>query len=435
MGKNQLLNAQNQSLKAEKLFRARQFKKAGKLFHRSGQIFLELRKFEAAKDCFINSSDSFLESEKFDTALKLYRLAAEASLRNENYLEANNLYRKALDYIPNLKRSNEQNIHYLRFSITSYLCLFIMGQQEEALDFLKRIQKKVDTQFFLENPFIKLATNLTIALRDKNDNSLERIKENISNYNFNDIEIELLKKAVMIAKCQIAPLTSFELDKEQYTTNDKINLKLILRTKPLNKIFNDEFYNYEVNNLAINKVSIHLSDNLTVSNKPSFPLKIELNNDFIIDYIIKPHFQLDKPYIGPMDLFFELNNNLLFVYSTEIIEPNILSPPASLNVSIKNLRPPLIGQTFPLEILVENKSLGEALDVNIDVEFPDELKIMRGTTSKQIYSLRSNEDIKWEINLKPTEAGDYTIKFIIKFTDPDQNKVEENREFPFSVKL
>ncbi|MFX1588640.1 MAG: hypothetical protein ACFFC1_10830, partial [Promethearchaeota archaeon] len=146
-------------------------------------------------------------------------------------------------------------------------------------------------------------------------------------------------------------------------------------------------------------------------------------------------FQLDKPYIGPMDLFFELNNNLLFVYSTEIIEPIILSPPASLNVSIKNLRPPLIGQTFPLEILVENKSLGEALDVNIDVDFPDELKIMRGTTSKQIYSLRSNEDIKWEINLKPTEAGDYTIKFIIKFTDPDQNKVEDNREFPFSVKL
>jgi len=435
MGKNLLLNAQNQSLKAEKLFKARQFKKAGKLFHSSGQLFLELRKFEAARDCFINSSDSFLESEKFDTALKLYRLAAEASLYNENYLEANDLYRKALDYIPNLKSSNDQNIQYLTFSVISYLCLFIMGQQEEALDFLKRIQKKVDNQFFKESPLIKIATNLTIALRDKNDNSLERIKDNISNYKFNEIEIELLKKALMIAKCQIAPLTSFELDKGQYTTNDKINLKLILRTKPLNTIFNDEFYNYEVKNLEINKVSIHLSDNLTVSNKPNFPLKLELTNDFTIDYVIKPHFQLDKPYIGPMDLIFELNNKLIFLYKTEIIEPNIASPPASLNVSIKNLRPPLIGQTFPLEILVENKSLGEALDINIDVEFPDELKIMRGTTNKQIYSLRSNEDLRWEINLRPTEAGDYIIKLNIKFTDPDQNKIEENKEFPFSVKL
>lgn len=435
MGKDLLLNAQNQSLKAEKLFKARQFKKAGKLFHNSGQTFLELRKFEAARDCFINSSGSFLESEKYDTALKLYRLAAEASLYNEDYLEANDLYRKALDYIPYLKNSNDQNIQYLSFSILSYLCLFIVGQQEQALDFLKRIQKKVDNQFFIESPLIKIATNFTIALRDKNSSSLERIKDNISSYKFNDIEVEILKKALMIAKCQITPLTSFELDKKQYTTNDKINLKLNLKINPLKTIFEDLFYNYRVKNLEINKVSIRLSDNLTVSNKPNFPLKIELNNDFEINYLIKPHFQLDKPYIGPMDLIFELNNNLLFTYTTDLVEPNIVSPPASLSVSIKNLRPPLIGQTFPLEILVENKSAGEALDVNIDVEFPEELKIMRGTTNKQIYSLRSNEDLKWEINLKPIEAGDYIIKFNIKFLDPNQNQIEENKEFPFSIKL
>ena len=104
-------------------------------------------------------------------------------------------------------------------------------------------------------------------------------------------------------------------------------------------------------------------------------------------------------------------------------------------VSIKNLRPPLIDQTFPLEILIENKSEGEALDVNIDVEFPEKLKIMRGTTKKQIYSLRSNEDLNWEINIKPLEVGDYIIKINIKFTDPNQNKVEEIRDFPFSIKL
>ena len=69
------------------------------------------------------------------------------------------------------------------------------------------------------------------------------------------------------------------------------------------------------------------------------------------------------------------------------------------------------------------------------VEFPEQLKVMRGTTNKQIYSLRSNEDIKWEINLKPLEAGDYVIKIFIKFMDPDQNKIEEIKEFPFSIKL
>jgi hypothetical protein len=88
-----------------------------------------------------------------------------------------------------------------------------------------------------------------------------------------------------------------------------------------------------------------------------------------------------------------------------------------------------------LEILIENKSEGEALDVNIDIEFPETLKIMRGTTKKQIYSLRTNEDLKWEINLKPLEAGDYIIKIYIQFMDPNQNKIEETKDFPFSIKL
>jgi hypothetical protein len=85
--------------------------------------------------------------------------------------------------------------------------------------------------------------------------------------------------------------------------------------------------------------------------------------------------------------------------------------------------------------LIENKSKGEALDVKIDVEFPETLKIMRGTTKKQIYSLRTNEDLTWEINLKPLEAGDYIIKMNIRFMDPDQNLIEETKEFPFSIKL
>ena len=60
---------------------------------------------------------------------------------------------------------------------------------------------------------------------------------------------------------------------------------------------------------------------------------------------------------------------------------------------------------------------------------------MRGTLTKQIYSLRSNENIRWEINLKPTEAGEYVIIIRSKFNDPDQNDIEDIKEFPFPIKL
>ena len=60
---------------------------------------------------------------------------------------------------------------------------------------------------------------------------------------------------------------------------------------------------------------------------------------------------------------------------------------------------------------------------------------MRGTTEKQIYSLRKNEELTWELKIKPIEAGDYIIKVIAKFKDPDQNDIEDTKEFPFSIKL
>ncbi|MBY8987751.1 MAG: hypothetical protein KGD61_04805, partial [Candidatus Lokiarchaeota archaeon] len=176
-------------------------------------------------------------------------------------------------------------------------------------------------------------------------------------------------------------------------------------------------------------------DNLTTSKKPSVPYAIDIGKESPLKFTIKSHFQVDNPIIGPLLITCELNKNMIFIYETQSIIPKLTSPPAALLVSIRNLRPPLIDQTFPLEILIENKSKGEALDVNIDVEFPEKLKIMRGTTKKQIFSLRTNEDLKWEINLKPLEAGDYTIKINMKFMDPDQNKIEETKEFPFSIKL
>ena len=36
-----------------------------------------------------------------------------------------------------------------------------------------------------------------------------------------------------------------------------------------------------------------------------------------------------------------------------------------------------------MEILIENKSEGEALALNLEVDYPEKLKVMRGTLKKQ----------------------------------------------------
>jgi len=435
MGKDQRLAIEKQVLKAERLFKARQFKKAGKNYYLVGNLFLKLNEYQEAKDCYINGVKSFSEIEKFDTVIELLRQSGEACLYADKFIEANQVYKEALSNIPKLKSEGGRNSNYVMFSVLSYLCSFLKGNPDEGLDFLKRIKKKVDKEFFKENPLIKLVSEITISLRDNQIKYVEKIKKNIGSYKFREAEIKLLKSVLLLINLKLLVKSTFNLDKETYTTNESINLTLNFDTSSLPEILKDSYYQFELRDFEITKISISLSDNLTTSKKPSVPFVVDVGKESRIEFVFKPHFQVDNPLIGPMLFTCELNKNLIFVYETQSLIPKLTSPPAALLASIKNLRPPLIDKTFPLEILIENKSKGEALDVKIDVEFPEKLKIMRGTTKKQIYSLRTNEDLTWEINLKPLEAGDYIIKMNIRFMDPDQNLIEETNEFPFSIKL
>ncbi len=435
MGKDPRTDAQNQLAKAENFFKARLFKKSGKAFYQAGNSFMKLEEYESAKNCYLYGAQTQIELEKYGDAVTFNRLAGDCCLYAKNYGEAKKIYRDSLNIISKEKNSSGKELHYILFPVLSYLCSSIESKREEGLDFIKKYQKKVDSDFFKNTPLIQLVTDLTIALRNNNKTLLDKIRENADNYKLTLIENNLLKKTLLLANSLLNLTSSFLLDKNSYTTNDIINIKLSVKTKVLSQISNDKFFEHQLQSIKITEIHFKLSDNLSVNKKPQQPIDIPIGSDIELDFVLKPHFQMDDPYIGPFSLTFELDNILTFVYNTDVIIPTLISPPPSLDLSLKNLRPPLIGQSFPLEVLIENKSDGEALDVNIDIEFPEELKVMRGTINKQIYSLRKNEEMKWELSIKPLEAGDFTISFYIKFNDPDQNLIELTKEFPYSIKM
>jgi len=121
---------------------------------------------------------------------------------------------------------------------------------------------------------------------------------------------------------------------------------------------------------------------------------------------------------------------------TKTQQLKISSPPTQIGVFFKNLKPPIINQTFPLEITISNKSSGEAIEIEIELEFPKELKVMRGTTKKQIYSIRPHEDIKWEIQVKPLEPGEFDINTTVKYRDSDNNVMgPKSKAYPMEIKL
>lgn len=423
---------EKQFMKAEKLFKAMQYKRAAKLYDKVGDFYLNQNNFELARNCYFDAAKCCMNEDKYLIGIDFLRKAGNASLFNNEIVDANQFFKETMNYIPNLRSASDRNQNFILFSCLSYLCHFIKGEQEEGLKIVKKIKKSVDDTYFRENPLIHLITNLTMIIKEKDKKYIDRIQKDFNNYKFRDAEAFLAKKALTIAKMYVYLLIKLSLKKDVFTTNETINLSLVVDTEPLLNIKRD----IEIKDLIISKIGITLSDNLTSQKNPELPISIQIGQTREINLLIKPHFQMEKPFIGPVMLTSDLDGDLFFSYEiSQILKPKLISPPPTLEVSMKNLRPPLIDQTFPLEILIENKSEGEALNLDIELEFPEQIKVMRGTLKKQIYSLRSNENIKWEVNLKPIEAGNYKIKIFSKFNDPDQNLIEETKEFPLDIKM
>ena len=422
--------------KAEKLYKAMQYKRAAKIFDFVGDSYLTLGDFEFARDCYFDAAKCSMEEKKYVIGLDFLRKAGNASLIRNEFMEANQFFREAVKYVPNLRKNSDRNQNFILFSCLSFLCLFVRGEKEEGLKLVKKVKNFVDDKYFKENPLIRLITNLIIVTKEKNEKYVERIKNDFKNLRIREAEVLLVKQALVIANTYTSIKINLKLDKEVYATNEIIDLSLNIDLKPVIEILKQDFYNYEIKELKINKIGITLSDNLITQRRPEVPIYIESNQRKQTNILIKPHFQMENSFIGPISFDFELNGNLFFTYEIpQLLKPSLISPTPSLDISIKNLRPPLIDQSFPLEVLIENRSEGEALNLNIEIEFPEQIKIMRGTLTKQIYSLRSNENIKWELSLKPTEAGDYVIRINSKFNDPDQKLIEATKEFPFPIKL
>ncbi|KKK42615.1 hypothetical protein LCGC14_1319370, partial [marine sediment metagenome] len=291
---------EKQLMKAEKLYKAMQYKRAAKLYNSLGSKFLDLNNFELAKDCFFNAAIGLINEEKYLRALDSLRNAGNASLVKNNYLEAQKFFTDALEYVHSVRNITERNFYYVFFSCLSYLCSFVKGKGEEGINLIKKIKSYVDDEYFKENPLIRLIKDITIAIKDKNNKYLEKIEKEFDQIKFFEGELNLAKRVLVIVKTHVSLITKLSIDKDVYTTNDLITLMIEIDSKPLLDNLMHPFYNYYLKELKISKIRLILSDNLTSHKRPELPVIIKPGQNHQLEFLIKPHFQMEKTFIGPI---------------------------------------------------------------------------------------------------------------------------------------
>ena len=183
--------------------------------------------------------------------------------------------------------------------------------------------------------------------------------------------------------------------------------------------------------MVITDIEIGVSDHISTKEKMILPYKLPIPPYGKVQVPLK--FRTNFPgdaTIGPISIGLEIDGKFRFVVKSERQDLKITSPRAMIGVNLKPLKTPVINQSFPVEVAVSNNSDGNALEVEVEFQFPEQMSLMRGTFKKQIYSLSPNEQFKWEITLKALDTGEIPVKVIVAFKDGDGNP-----KGPFTAEL
>ncbi|MHA1562231.1 MAG: hypothetical protein ACTSPA_08915, partial [Promethearchaeota archaeon] len=305
-----------------------------------------------------------------------------------------------------------------------FMCHFIVGEQEEAINSIKRFGSLFESDIFGEHILMKLVHNLSNAVLNKNEQYIKKIIKNIQPEKYSIAENRLIHQAAFLVT--FATLrTGFllNLDADEFERDSIIELPSQLDTSGIEEIEKHNKFPSKIESLSITNIEFNISENITLKEKPSMPTEIEFNKkgDHVLPLKFRTNFP-GKAYIGPIKLTLEINKKFRYYAVSDTKQLKITSPAAILGINLIPQKTPVINQSFPLQVVVSNNSDGDAMEIDILFEFPEEnIRMMRGTMDKKIYTLSPNEDIKWQILIKASDVGELPIKTTVSFKDGDGN--------------
>ncbi|MHA1475582.1 MAG: hypothetical protein ACTSQ5_10385 [Promethearchaeota archaeon] len=427
MGKEDKIRKKGEVLiaKAERFMDNHDFKRSADNFQKAGNLFFELEEWKISEQCYRFTSKNFSRlggDRNYHRASIVQRKAANCCLLLNDFSKARDYFDITAKSLlkSDMKTKEEIATENVCFG---FMCHFIVGEQEEAINSIKRFGSLFESDIFGEHILMKLVHNLSNAVLNKNEQYIKKIIKNIQPEKYSIAENRLIHQAFLVTFATLRTGFLLNLDADEFERDSIIELPSQLDTSGIEEIEKHNKFPSKIESLSITNIEFNISENITLKEKPSMPTEIEFNKkgDHVLPLKFRTNFP-GKAYIGPIKLTLEINKKFRYYAVSDTKQLKITSPAAILGINLIPQKTPVINQSFPLQVVVSNNSDGDAMEIDILFEFPEEnIRMMRGTMDKKIYTLSPNEDIKWQILIKASDVGELPIKTTVSFKDGDGN--------------
>lgn len=422
--------------KAEILLDNEEYKKSASQFKKAGEFYDELHEWKVAEQCFFYASKNFTRLGKYYQASLMGRNAANDALRMYNYQKARDYFDVAAKSVLKVEQARfdefiAENIGF------AFLCYFVQGRYQDGITYIKRFKAKINPDLFSTSLMLQVVQHITNAIVNSDESHIDVLLDTFTLFKFTDMENLLIQEALVVALSSLMVKLELNIPQNEYERDDLIEIIPTLDTTRLQEFSQYKVLPHDFSALEISDLHIKIGDNLSIKERPDIPVKLDYSNFGKEELNFKFRSNIPgKSYIGPIHLTINVDNKFTFSLESKRQDILITSPDAVLGVTLTPQKTPVINQSFPVEVLISNNSDGAAMEIEVDFEFPEDLKMMRGTLTKNIYSLNPNEDMHWQIMLKAFDVGEIPIKTIVTFKDGDGNeKGPYEAEIPITINL
>ncbi len=422
--------------KAEILLDKSAHKKSASHFKKAGELFDELQEWKIAEQCYFYSSKNYTRIGKYYQAALMQRNAANNTLRDNNYQKARDYFDVGAKSVLKAKVSRldefvAENIGF------AFLCYFVQGRYQDGISYVKRFKTRIDPDLFNSNLMLIIAQHVTNAVVNEEELFIDKLLDQYSLFKFTEMENLIIKDALIVALASLMVRVEMNFTETEFQRETIIEVTPEIDTGRLTEFKSYDILPHKFSELKITDLRIKMGDNLSIKDRPEIPMSLNVSKFGKEPLPFK--FRSNIPgqsFIGPLQLSVTVDGKFNFALESEKVDILITSPDAVIGVTLTPHRTPVINQSFPVEVLISNKSDGNAMEILVEFEFPEDLKMMRGTLAKTIYSLSPNEDMHWQIMVKAFDVGEIPIKTSVTFKDEDGNtKGPFTADIPLTINL